>query len=108
MFEGEKGGDIFGIMLGLAVGRGWTMIRVERNILLYLGKKSKLSCCFGRAHLVMSRKCLQFYGTYIHTYFSIHLNAACFPFLWVTNLSIGFSTVDIKSTCTSKRFTPKK
>lgn len=25
------GGDIFGIMLGLAVGRGWTMIRVERE-----------------------------------------------------------------------------
>lgn len=25
------GGDIFGIMLGLAVGRGWTMIRVEKE-----------------------------------------------------------------------------
>lgn len=25
------GGDIFGIMLGLAVGRGWTMIWVERE-----------------------------------------------------------------------------
>lgn len=98
MFESEKGGDIFGIMLGLAVGRGWSMIRVERNILLYLGKKSKLSCCFGRAHLVVSRKCLQFYGTYIHTYFSIHLNPA------FTSLPLGnktkhenISSVDITS-----------
>lgn len=27
------------------------------------------------------------------------------PSPWLTSLSIGFSTVDIKSTCTSKRFT---